>query len=246
DDAQPVALLTQTALREAFDDTRPVLLLDTPASAVYPQSDPDARALGLNSRHLAYVIYTSGSTGKPKGVMVAHRNVLNLAGALKPLLALERPGRIALNASIVFDASVKSWLQLLSGHTLVMVPEALRADARRLWRYFSRHAVDVFDCTPVQLHGLLDAGLGTDPAYQPAAVFIGGEAISPHVWSRLTTLAATRFINVYGPTECTVDAAACVIDASQPLPVIGKPLANTRIYILDAQGQPAPLGVTGE
>ncbi|WP_146741412.1 condensation domain-containing protein, partial [Lonsdalea populi] len=126
------------------------------------------------------------------------------------------------------------------------VPEALRADARRLWRYFSRHAVDVFDCTPVQLHGLLDAGLGIDPAYQPAAVLIGGEAISPHVWSRLTKLAATRFINVYGPTECTVDAAACVIDASQPLPVIGKPLANTRIYILDAQGQPAPLGVTGE
>ncbi|WP_146742924.1 non-ribosomal peptide synthetase, partial [Lonsdalea populi] len=140
----------------------------------------------------------------------------------------------------------QSWCQLLSGHTLVIVPEALRADARRLWRYFSRHAVDVFDCTPVQLHGLLDAGLGIDPAYQPAAVLIGGEAISPHVWSRLTTLAATRFINVYGPTECTVDAAACVIDASQPLPVIGKPLANTRIYILDAQGQPAPLGVAGE
>ncbi|MFC3396063.1 amino acid adenylation domain-containing protein [Brenneria rubrifaciens] len=246
DDAQPVALLTQTAQRETFDDTRPILLLDTPASAAYAESNPDARTLGLNSRHLAYVIYTSGSTGKPKGVMVAHRNVLNLACALQPLLALERPSRIALNASIVFDASVKNWLQLLSGHTLVIIPEALRADAQQLWRYFSRHAVDWFDCTPVQLHWLLNAGLGADPDYQPAGVLIGGEAIPPHTWSSLATLTATRFINVYGPTECTVDATACVIDHAHPLPVIGKPLANTKIYILDAQGQLAPLGVAGE
>ncbi|MEI7382524.1 AMP-binding protein, partial [Pectobacterium versatile] len=84
---------------------------------------------GLNAAHLAYVIYTSGSTGKPKGVMVAHRNVLHLATGLNTLLALKRPGRIALNASIVFDASVKNWIQLLSGHTLVLVPEAIRADA---------------------------------------------------------------------------------------------------------------------
>ncbi|WP_200802247.1 amino acid adenylation domain-containing protein, partial [Pectobacterium actinidiae] len=181
-----------------------------------------------------------------KGVMVAHQNVLNLATGLRPLLALDHPSRIALNASIVFDASAKNWIQLLSGHTLVLVPEAIRADARQLWRYFARHAVDLFDCTPVQLQWLLDAGLGTDPAYQPAQVLVGGEAIAPAIWSRLPSLSDTRFINVYGPTECTVDATACVIDRTQPLPTIGKPLANTRIYILDAQGQPVPIGVTGE
>ncbi|WP_261868275.1 AMP-binding protein, partial [Pectobacterium carotovorum] len=93
---------------------------------------------------------------------------------------------------------------------------------------------------------LLESGLGTDPAYQPAQVLIGGEAISPAVWSRLQSLSGTRFINVYGPTECTVDATACPVDRTQPLPTIGRPLANTRIYILDAQGQPVPLGVTGE
>ncbi|MBA0211523.1 AMP-binding protein, partial [Pectobacterium brasiliense] len=73
-----------------------------------------------------------------------------------------------------------------------------------------------------------------------------GEAISPEVWSRLQALSDTRFINVYGPTECTVDATACVVDHTQPLPTIGKPLANTRVYILDTQGQPVPIGVTGE
>ncbi|WP_146235425.1 AMP-binding protein, partial [Pectobacterium brasiliense] len=104
-----------------------------------------------------------------------------------------------------------------------------RADAHQLWRYFARHAVNLFDCTPVQLQWLLDAGLGTDPTYQPAQVLIGGETISPEVWSRLQALSDTRFINVYGPTECTVDATACVVDHTQPLPTIGKPLANTRV-----------------
>ncbi|WP_323663364.1 non-ribosomal peptide synthetase, partial [Pectobacterium versatile] len=244
DDAAPVALLTQSALVAQLGSPLPTVLLDTPASADYPDTNPVVQ--GLNAAHLAYVIYTSGSTGKPKGVMVAHRNVLHLATGLNTLLALKRPGRIALNASIVFDASVKNWIQLLSGHTLVLVPEAIRADAHQLWHYFARHAVDLFDCTPVQLQWLLEAGLGTDPAYQPAQVLIGGEAISPAVWSRLQSLSGTRFINVYGPTECTVDATACPVDRTQPLPTIGRPLANTRIYILDAQGQPVPLGVTGE
>ncbi|MBN3205752.1 amino acid adenylation domain-containing protein, partial [Pectobacterium brasiliense] len=244
DDAAPVALLTQSAQVAPLSSTLPIVLLDTPASSDYPDTNPVVQ--GLNATHLAYVIYTSGSTGKPKGVMVAHRNVLHLATGLKTLLALEHPSRIALNASIVFDASVKNWIQLLSGHTLVLVPDAIRADAHQLWRYFARHAVNLFDCTPVQLQWLLDAGLGTDPAYQPAQVLIGGEAISPEVWSRLQALSDTRFINVYGPTECTVDATACVVDHTQPLPTIGKPLANTRLYILDAQGQPVPIGVTGE
>ncbi|MFJ5362464.1 amino acid adenylation domain-containing protein, partial [Pectobacterium sp. CHL-2024] len=245
-DAKPVALLTQADQIAIQTTDIPVIMLDTDTFDAYPTSNPDAQALGVTSTHLAYVIYTSGSTGKPKGVMVTHRNVLHLATSLKTLLAFERPNRIALNASIVFDASVKNWIQMLSGHTLVIVPEAIRTDARQLWHYFSHHAVDLFDCTPVQLQWLLDAGLGTDPDYQPAQVLIGGDAISQGVWSRLQQLTKTRFINVYGPTECTVDATACLIDTSQPTPTIGRPLTNTKIYILDAQGQPVPIGAIGE
>ncbi|WP_318653756.1 non-ribosomal peptide synthetase, partial [Pectobacterium versatile] len=103
DDAAPVALLTQSTLVAQLSSPLPTVLLDTPASADYPDTNPVVQ--GLNAAHLAYVIYTSGSTGKPKGVMVAHRNVLHLATGLNTLLALKRPGRIALNASIVFDAS---------------------------------------------------------------------------------------------------------------------------------------------
>ncbi|WP_145956931.1 non-ribosomal peptide synthetase, partial [Xenorhabdus miraniensis] len=249
DDAAPVALLTQSALVEMLDSNLPSILLDTQLPSIFDEgseSNLDAQMLGLTPHHLAYVIYTSGSTGQPKGVMVAHKNVINLYTGLNAALTLKQPCRIAMNASIVFDASVKIWLQLLSGHTLVIVPEEIRADGQQLWRYFAHQAVDMFDCTPVQLQWLLEAGLGTISGYQPKLALIGGDAISPLVWSKLQHIKTTRFINVYGPTECTVDASICPIDISLAQPSIGRPIANTKIYILNAQGQPVPLGVIGE
>nr|WP_323872207.1 non-ribosomal peptide synthetase [Xenorhabdus sp. 18] len=248
-DAAPVVLLTQTGLLENLGSHLPTVMLDDPSSPLFDEkreNNPDVQALGLTSQHLAYVIYTSGSTGRPKGVMVTHRNVINLYAGLNPVLALTPPCRVAMNASIVFDASVSSWFQLLAGHTLVLVPEVLRTDGLALWRYFARHAVDLFDCTPVQLQWLLDAGLGTSAGYQPQRVLIGGDTIPPLIWSRLQQIETTRFINVYGPTECTVDASFCPVDVSLPQPSIGRPIANTRIYILDSHGQPVPLGVAGE
>ncbi|PHM69613.1 non-ribosomal peptide synthetase [Xenorhabdus sp. KJ12.1] len=248
-EAAPVALFTQSELVARLENDLPTVLLDTPALSAFddmPDTNPDCRTRGLNSHHLAYVIYTSGSTGNPKGIMVTHCNVINLCTGLQSVINLTTPGRTALNASIVFDASVQSWLQLLAGHTLVIIPEAIRANGTQLWRYLAHHEVDLFDCTPVQLQWLLNAGLGTDVGYQPQQVLIGGEAISPVVWSRLQQIETPRFINVYGPTECTVDATFCSVDHSLPYPSIGHPIANTRIYILDAYGQPVPLSVTGE
>ncbi|TYP15978.1 non-ribosomal peptide synthase/polyketide synthase [Xenorhabdus doucetiae] len=247
-DAAPVVLLTQAALLDTLDYHQPTVILDagSPVLDNGSEENPDAQALGLTSQHLAYVIYTSGSTGRPKGVMVAHRNVINLYTGLNRLLALTPPCRVAMNASIVFDASVSSWFQLLAGHTLVLVPETLRTDGLALWHYFARHAVDLFDCTPVQLQWLLDAGLGTTAGYQPRQVLIGGDSIPPQIWFTLQQIKTTRFINVYGPTECTVDASFCPVDLSLPQPSIGRPMANTQIYILDIQGQPVPLGVAGE
>ncbi|WP_426577170.1 non-ribosomal peptide synthetase [Xenorhabdus stockiae] len=249
EDAAPVALLTQSSLTDRLENAPTIVLLDDSNSSAFnpmPDTNPDHRTIGLNSHHLAYVIYTSGSTGKPKGVMVEHHNVINLHIGLQLMLDLAPSSRVALNASIVFDASLQSWSQLLAGHTLVIIPNAIRTDGPQLWRYFEHHKVDMFDCTPVQLHGLLNAGLGTSTGYQPKLALIGGEAIHPAVWSRLQQIKTTRFINAYGPTECTVQATFCPVDSSLPLPSIGKPVANTRIYILDPNGQPTPLGVTGE
>ncbi|MBD2790342.1 amino acid adenylation domain-containing protein, partial [Xenorhabdus sp. DI] len=249
EDAAPVVLLTQAALVDTLNSHLPTVVLDAPSSSLFDEkreNNPDVQALGLTSQHLAYVIYTSGSTGRPKGVMVAHRNVINLYTGLNSILALKQPCRVAMNASIVFDASVSSWFQLLAGHTLVLVPERLRTDGLALWHYFARHAVDLFDCTPVQLQWLLDAGLGSTAGYQPRQVLVGGDSIPPQIWFTLQQIKTTRFINVYGPTECTVDASFCPVDLFLPQPSIGRPIANTQIYILDTQGQPVPLGVTGE
>ncbi|WP_319929101.1 non-ribosomal peptide synthetase [Xenorhabdus santafensis] len=265
DDASPVILLTQTHLHNHLFREIPIAchlavieienVLTSPAFQADDsrvESNPSPQVLGLNSHHLCYVIYTSGSTGQPKGAMVEHRHAMNLHTALKTLLATAHPCRITLNASIVFDASVECWLQLLSGHTLVIVPEFVRKDSKALWHYFAHHAVDIFDSTPAQLTGLLREGLISDPDYQPRLALIGGEAIPPAIWALLQRSERPRFINMYGLTECAVNSSACLIDNSQTIPNIGHPLDNTQIYILDrrdplhGQNQPVPIGVIGE
>ncbi|MEP7339010.1 MAG: amino acid adenylation domain-containing protein [Acidobacteriota bacterium] len=197
---------------------------------------------------LAYVIYTSGSTGRPKGVMVQHRSVNNLAAALnKAVYAhLGRSLRICLNAPLTFDASVKQWVQLLGGHTLHILPEEVRYDAKDLLAYARRHAIDVLDCTPMQLKAMLAAGLIDADGTAPAAILVGGDALNEETWTLLAGSGTTQFYNVYGPTECTVDATVCRVGPEQKRPAIGRPLANTRCYILDNYLQPVPRGVVGE
>ncbi|MCA1633791.1 MAG: AMP-binding protein, partial [Acidobacteria bacterium] len=103
--------------------------------------------------NLAYAIYTSGSTGRPKGVMITHRSAANLVAALGGAVYAGQPAplRVSLNAPLAFDSSVKQLLQLLRGHTLVIVPEEVRADGAALWEFVRRQEVDVLDCTPSQL-----------------------------------------------------------------------------------------------
>ncbi|WP_051710857.1 non-ribosomal peptide synthetase [Andreprevotia chitinilytica] len=246
-DAKPAVLLTQRHLLGTLP-TSPVetICIDEPTGLdAYPRSNPTPRA---SAHHLAYVIYTSGSTGQPKGVEVEQRSVINLWTALeqRALHALGRPVSVALNASLAFDASVQGWLQLLSGHRLVIVPADIRADGAAMWRFLTAHRIDLFDCTPVQLDGLMQAGLAGADAYQPRMVLVGGDAISPALWQRLANAPRTVFYNVYGPTECTVDSTAARLSAANPQPNIGQPLANTQVYILDTHGLPVPQGVAGE
>ncbi|MEO8378442.1 MAG: amino acid adenylation domain-containing protein, partial [Acidobacteriota bacterium] len=249
-DAQPKVLLTQQAMRQALLAAElPALFLDGDAFGAGPMTNPDPRSLGLTVRNLAYVIYTSGSTGMPKGVMIEQRSVVNLWKALERLHFVDAgvSARIGLNASISFDGSLKSLLQLLSGHCVVVFPQNVRADAEAFLRYAQAQALDAFDCTPAQLALLLQAGLADEEAaYRPKAVLVGGERIGVPLWQSLKAVQSTRFFNVYGPTECTVDATACALHEAGGRPVIGRPLSNVTVYILDAHGEPVPLGVQGE
>ncbi len=160
---------------------------------------------------------------------------------------LSRPLRVSLNAPLAFDASVQQWTMLLYGHTLVVIPDDLRGDAQALLAFIRRHRLDQFDCVPSQLKLLLDAGLlDPDADWTPSIVFPGGEAIDPATWHTIASAPATAFFNMYGPTECTVDSTTALASAHPSRPVIGKPLANVKAYVLDRHLQPVPVGVPGE
>lgn len=238
-DAAIKTVLTQPQLSCNFPEAVTAILLDELALA-----EAQALEAGRTSSALAYVIYTSGSTGEPKGVMVEHRNVVNHWRAVEQLY--RDCGRIGLNAPITFDASVQQIVQLLSGRTICVVPQSVRVDASGFLDFIRDERIDGIDCTPSQLNAWISAGLLTNPPASLRTVLVGGEAIDPALWAALASCKALTFYNVYGPTECTVDStAACVAD-SPDLPLIGRPLANAQIYVLDERHNPAPIGVPGE
>jgi len=202
---------------------------------------------GPAPRNLAYVLFTSGSTGRPKGVMVEHRSVAHLAAALEERIYRSLgPGRlrVGLNAPLVFDASVKQWIQLLAGHTLHLVPEEVRPDPARFLAHATDAGLDVVDGTPSQIAPMLDAGLGDPDRPGPRTVLVGGEAIDAGLWRRLAGRSGASFWNLYGPTECTVDATAAPIQGDTPR--LGRPLRDVRVALLDRRGEPVPRGVAGE
>ncbi|AIV86488.1 D-alanine--poly(phosphoribitol) ligase, subunit 1 [Burkholderia pseudomallei B03] len=249
DDSRPAIVLADAAGRTALDalaGTPPIADLQADASrwSALPSTPP--RVEGLTPRHLAYVIYTSGSTGQPKGVMVEHASVVNLWRALDEAIYRTHPSarRVSLNASIAFDSLVKQWVQLLSGRTLVVVPEPVRFDGRRLLDAIGRDRIDVFDCTPSQL-ALIEGARGPEDEAYPQVTLVGGEAIGEGMWSELASASSRTYYNVYGPTECTVDATLARITAEHA-PHIGGPLANVRAYVLNERLSPAPVGVRGE
>ncbi|MGB3637515.1 MAG: amino acid adenylation domain-containing protein, partial [Rivularia sp. (in: cyanobacteria)] len=240
-------LITQSSLLESLPEhNKSVVCLDTDWDAIEQQSVFNLDT-GVGEDNLAYVIYTSGSTGQPKGVAIEHRSVLNLKENLyKAIYAKvpDSPLRISWNGSFSFDTSVKQFIQLLDGHTLDILPTMVRFNGDALLSYLQDHKIDVFDCTPSQLELLISAGLLVADDV-PLCVLIGGEAIAPSLWETLTQAKSINFYNLYGPTECTVDATLCNLRISDN-PIIGRPIGNTQIYILDSHLQPVPIGVPGE
>ncbi|MBL0846019.1 amino acid adenylation domain-containing protein, partial [Pseudomonas mediterranea] len=249
-DSQPQALLTQSALSLPSGDL-PVLLLDIVESLQAADDaafDSNPQVPGLTAENLAYVIYTSGSTGQSKGVMVEHRSVFNFWHVLTRTTHQHcpTPATVALNAGFFFDMSIKGISQLFSGHRLVIIPQLIRASGSELLDFLEQHQVHAFDSTPSQLDTLLAAGLLERQRYQPVSVLLGGEAINAATWEKLRNCQSIRFYNMYGPTECTVDATIDLIRDLGERPSIGRPFANVQVHVLDARGEPAPLGVAGE
>ncbi|WP_018788712.1 non-ribosomal peptide synthetase [Micromonospora sp. CNB394] len=224
-------------------DARPaVVLRDTVAPAA------PAPAVGIDPRSAAYVLYTSGSTGRPKGVVVPHAAVANFyhhhAQVIFPELSGGRRVRAALTAALSFDTSWEGVLWLLAGHELHVVDDETRRDPRLLNDYVAGHGIDFLDVTPSLADRLVAEGLLTDPRHVPASLALGGEAAGAALWTALRS-SPVRAINLYGPTECTVDTLLARL-ADSETPSVGRPIGNTRAYVLDHALRPVPPGVSGE
>ncbi|HYG64177.1 MAG TPA: amino acid adenylation domain-containing protein, partial [Thermoanaerobaculia bacterium] len=240
-DSRAPVVVTTSSLAGRLPAGTPTLLLEEVAES---DATFDSAA---GPDHPAYLIYTSGSTGRPKGVVVRHGSLMNLTRALREMVYRDDAGplRVGVNASFAFDGSVKQIVQLAWGHCLHILPQDVRLDPVAMVETVRRQRLDVLDCTPSLLRPLLQAGLGEGDA-APAMVLVGGEAVDAELRDLALTRTRTRFWNVYGPTECTVDTVAAPFAAGTSSSRIGLPLSNVRVYVADSPEDLAPLGVPGE
>ncbi len=250
EDSEPVALLTQSHVRERLEPLPPGLsTLDlTGAAAWSSRSDGNPANLGLVPEHLAYVLYTSGSTGKPKGVMVSHQNLVSSTFARK--VAYGKFGRFFLLSSISFDSSVAGIFgSLLYGGTLIIAHGDLVHDPLRLNQEVQRLRVESLLCVPSLYRHFLEYPVGCEQKKQLSRVIVAGEACPPDLVAKSAQQQPqVELFNEYGPTEGTVWVSMhrCIELLNRQSVPIGRPIANTRVYILDARGEPVPVGVAGE
>ncbi|MFC8964999.1 non-ribosomal peptide synthase/polyketide synthase [Streptomyces sp. NPDC057094] len=254
DDARPRLVLTTEALAPQLPDSGvPRLALDAADTVARTAAQPAGDLpSGPDPDHPAYVIYTSGSTGRPKGVVVCHRSVVNLFHSHRRSLhdlAKETTGRRRLRVghawSFSFDASWQPQLWLLDGHALHILDDETRRDPELTAAAIRTEELDFIEVTPSFLAQMADTGLIKDGECPLAVVGVGGEAVPDALWSELAALKSTTAFNLYGPTEATVDALAARVGESGR-PLVGRPVGNTRAYVLDAALRPVLPGVPGE
>jgi amino acid adenylation domain-containing protein len=257
-DAAPRVLLTQTRLRTDHKLPHALHIIeldaDWPTIAQQPDFDLQREEVHLKPENLAYIIYTSGSTGQPKGVMLEHRQVTNYIHSIREAYELKRDDRYLLFASISFDGAVDGVFgALCSGATLVLRDDEALNGLEGFARTCNTHGVTLAGLSTAYWHRMmadLAAGQGRWPDKLRLTV-VGGEAILKSAWAtwQQKVGAAVRLVNNYGPTETTVAASRHMTDGSETAATeltIGRPISNTRIYILDATREPVPAGVAGE
>jgi amino acid adenylation domain-containing protein len=196
----------------------------------------------------AYVIYTSGSTGRPKGVLIPHEAILNRLLWGQEVYPLTCEDRVLQKASFSFDFSVwEIFGTLLAGAQLVLARPGGQQDSGYLAKLIAERRVTVAHFAPAMLQMFLGES-GLDACESLRLVFSGGEALSVEVQERFFKRLPSELINQYGPTEASVDATyfICRRESHRGTVPIGRPIANTRTYVLDARMSPAPVGVTGE
>ncbi|WP_271725743.1 lichenysin non-ribosomal peptide synthetase LicA [Bacillus paralicheniformis] len=229
-------LLTQTNLAAPEEFSGETLLLDSMLSEEITKDDEVNPQAGTQSDNLAYLIYTSGTTGQPKGVMVEHRSLVNLCYWHNDAFAVTEQDKSAKYAGFGFDASVwEMFPYWIAGAELHIIDEAIRMDITRLNQYFEENKITI-TFLPTQL---CEQFMELDN--QSLRVLLTGGDKLKRIAKRSYTL-----VNNYGPTENTVVATSTAIDPDEGMLSIGKPIANTRVYVLGQNNEVQPVGVAGE
>ncbi|WP_218923797.1 non-ribosomal peptide synthetase [Streptomyces sp. rh34] len=216
-----------------------------PAGAGSPAHPHAGRAGGPHSP--AYVIFTSGSTGQPKGVEITRGAVASLYAALEESGAFGPPTVVAWNASVSFDASVAQWARICRGDTLVVLGEDDRKAPDRLADLLDRFAVTDLDLTPSHWELLREHLLAPRPDGRRMRLFMGGEPVPARTWRELADArerGGPEALNLYGPTECTVEATLARF--AGPEPHLGDALPGSRLHLLDTRLREVPPGSVGE
>ncbi|SDT20184.1 amino acid adenylation domain-containing protein [Maribacter dokdonensis] len=210
---------------------------------IVANGNEDFQKIDVSADSGAYIIYTSGSTGKPKGVQVTHKNVINLLYSMGSEPGISEHDRIFATTTISFDAMVMEiFLPLIHGASIVLVDENTRKDGHLLLQKAIADNITMMWGTPTIWQILLDSGWE-----KPLTIkaLIGGEPV-PKALSLQLLEKCNEVWNIYGPTETTVCCILTKITANDNPISIGKPIANTQIYLLDDQRNPVSKGMVGE
>ncbi|HEU0051733.1 MAG TPA: amino acid adenylation domain-containing protein, partial [Longimicrobium sp.] len=230
---------------DALPEIAGVERVDVDAIPEGPSHDP---RIPLESEAAAYVMYTSGSTGEPKGVMVPHRAIGRLV-INNGYADFGADDRVAFASNPAFDAStMEVWAPLLNGGRIVIIPQDVLLDPRRFADALNRHGVNVLWMTVGLFNQYAEELKHELPRLR--YLIVGGDALDPRVIARVLRSGPPKhLLNGYGPTETTTFAITHeiveVAEDARGIP-LGRPISNTRVYILDGAGQPVPVGVAGE
>jgi amino acid adenylation domain-containing protein len=242
EDAELAIVVTQSALADGLPDGVHGVRLDASEAELVAQSPLNLPA-SAGPTDLAYVIYTSGSTGRPKGVMLEHRAVVNFLLSMQREPGITAQDRFVAVTTLSFDiAGLEIHGPLTVGGTVVLAARATALDGLRLAQLLERHEATLLQATPATWRLLLDSGWRGRPGMK---MLCGGEGLPRELADKLIATGGELW-NMYGPTETTIwSTVQRITDTARGIS-IGRPIANTQVYVLEPSGLPAPIGVGGE
>ncbi|MGH7474456.1 MAG: non-ribosomal peptide synthetase, partial [Candidatus Methylomirabilales bacterium] len=247
EDAKAPVLLTQARLAGSLPETPArMLCLDSEWERI-AQESPDNSPSSVHPGNLAYVIYTSGSTGRPKGVMIAHRAIGNHMAWMQAAFPLGEADKVLQKTPCSFDASVwEFYAPLLAGAQLVVARPGGHRDGAYLTELLAEQQITTLQLVPSLLQMVLEAG-GLERCPSLKRLFCGGEALAAALQERFFVCHGAELHNLYGPTEVAIDVTSwrCGRDG-RGIALLGRPIANTELYVLDSHLDPVPIGVPGE